>query len=105
MQSRHSIEDQVTHAIAHAEFELHLQPIASITTGRIEVVEALLRWNHPSKGLLTPALFLAPIERSAASWTFSRHVLELAASQTRQWIAAGHGFQIASRTRAPRRGW
>jgi EAL domain-containing protein (putative c-di-GMP-specific phosphodiesterase class I) len=95
MQFRHSIEDQVTHAIAHAQFELHLQPIASITTGRVDVVEALVRWNHPTKGLLTPALFLAPIERSTASWMFSRHVLELAAGQARRWIGAGHGFQIA----------
>ena len=95
MEFRDSIEEQVTRAIAHGEFELHFQPIASIATGQIDALEALVRWDHPTKGRLTPALFLPRIERSHVSWAFTRHVLELAARQARNWIAAGHGSQIA----------
>jgi EAL domain-containing protein (putative c-di-GMP-specific phosphodiesterase class I) len=95
VQLRHHIEDEVTRAIAHKEFELDFQPIASITSGEIEAFEALVRWNHPEKGRLPPALFLAPIERSPACWAFTHHVLELAAAQARDWIAAGHTSQVA----------
>ena len=62
-----SIEDQVRRAIAHREFELHFQPIASITSGQIGALEALVRGTGPKKGRLTPALFLPPIERSSVS--------------------------------------
>src|SRR4051794_11810675 len=89
------IEDQVTRAIAHNEFELEFQPIASITSGQIESFEALVRWNHPEKGRLPPALFLAAIERSPGCWAFTHHVLGLAAAQARDWIAAGHPSQVA----------
>jgi EAL domain-containing protein (putative c-di-GMP-specific phosphodiesterase class I) len=92
---RNDIEDQVARAIEHNEFELDFQPIASITSGQIEAFEALVRWKHPEKGRLMPALFLAPVERSAACRAFTHHVLELAAAQARDWIAAGHTSQVA----------
>lgn len=87
--------DQVMGAIARGEFDLHFQPIASIASGRIDALEALVRWNHPRKGRLGPAHFLPRIERSPCSWAFTRHVLDLAARQAHAWIAAGHASRIA----------
>ena len=95
MEFRLSIKDRVRRAIAHGEFELHFQPIASITSGQIDVLEALVRWNHPPKVQLAPSLFLPLIERSPVSWAFTRHVFELAAGQAREWMSAGLTSQIA----------
>lgn len=82
-------------ALANDEFELHYQPIAAITSGHIETLEALVRWRHPRAGLLTPGHFLPTLERSATIWPFTLQVLEKAAMQARDWIAAGHACQVA----------
>jgi PAS domain S-box-containing protein len=87
--------EAVRRAIAAGEFELHFQPIATITTGEIEALEALVRWNHPTEGMLTPALFLPAVEASDAAWLFTLHVLELAATHARDWLARGHPSQVA----------
>jgi EAL domain-containing protein (putative c-di-GMP-specific phosphodiesterase class I) len=89
------IAAEVARAIADDQFELHFQPIASITSGQIEALEALVRWNHPDQGLLTPALFLPAIEQSDVAWLFSLHVLEMAAAHARDWIAEGFACQVA----------
>jgi EAL domain-containing protein (putative c-di-GMP-specific phosphodiesterase class I) len=49
---------ELTAALAHAELRLHYQPIYHMQTGALTAVEALLRWQHPLQGLLTPAVFL-----------------------------------------------
>jgi EAL domain-containing protein (putative c-di-GMP-specific phosphodiesterase class I) len=82
-------------ALANDEFELHYQPIAGIASGRIETLEALVRWRHPSDGLLMPGHFLPTLERSTTIWRFTLHVLEKAAAHLRDWIAAGHACQVA----------
>jgi EAL domain-containing protein (putative c-di-GMP-specific phosphodiesterase class I) len=89
------ISDEIGRAIADDQFELHFQPIASITTGQIEALEALVRWNHPEQGCLTPALFLPAVEASDVAWLFSLHVIEMAAAHARSWIDAGHFCQVA----------
>jgi EAL domain-containing protein (putative c-di-GMP-specific phosphodiesterase class I) len=93
--ARGGVRGEVARAIEAGEFELHFQPIAAIASGRIEALEALIRWNHPRQGILTPALFLPGIEQSDAAWTFTRHVLESAAAHARDWIAAGYASQVA----------
>jgi EAL domain-containing protein (putative c-di-GMP-specific phosphodiesterase class I) len=54
----HPLVAELTGALARAELRLHYQPIYNMQTGALTAVEALLRWQHPLRGLLTPAVFL-----------------------------------------------
>lgn len=64
MQRQLSIEQELRHAIRHNEFKLYYQPIIDIETGQIVALEALLRWQHPKKGLLSPEEFLQIAEQT-----------------------------------------
>ena len=61
---RKEIERELSIAVAHDELELHYQPIVECATGKIVSCEALMRWNHPRRGLLLPAQFLAIAEEA-----------------------------------------
>ena len=54
--------DRIATALAEGEFDLHFQPFIDLASGRTMAAEALLRWNHPTEGLLVPGSFLAAIE-------------------------------------------
>ena len=58
------IESDLAHALERDELLLHYQPIVEMRSRRIVGVEALLRWNHPERGLLAPGEFLEPAERT-----------------------------------------
>lgn len=62
--ARREIEVELRRAIAHSEFELHYQPIMDLESGRPSAFEALIRWQHPQKGLLMPAHFIEIAEES-----------------------------------------
>jgi predicted signal transduction protein with EAL and GGDEF domain len=55
LQARHAVEVDLRRALARGEFELHYQPVVRIGTGQVAGVEALLRWRHPARGLVSPA--------------------------------------------------
>jgi EAL domain-containing protein (putative c-di-GMP-specific phosphodiesterase class I) len=86
---------EIERSIAEGRFELYYQPVAAIGDGHIEALEALVRWNHPREGLLPPSLFLPNVEQSSLAWPFTRHVLERAARQIREWMGAGQRCQVA----------
>lgn len=62
--ARLDTERELRHALEHGGLVLHYQPIVSLQTGTVTGVESLLRWDHPSRGLLTPAEFLGVAEES-----------------------------------------
>lgn len=64
MGRRLAMLDQLRRAVDEGEFVLHYQPILSLKDGRVVGAEALLRWNHPSDGLVPPAVFLPLLEES-----------------------------------------
>jgi len=64
MGRRLALLDQLHRAVDEGEFVLHYQPILSLKDGRVAGAEALLRWNHPSDGLVPPAVFLPLLEES-----------------------------------------
>lgn len=76
-------------ALRDGELELHYQPIQRLHTGRFEEVEALMRWRHPERGLLSPAAFLAIAEETGAIVAMGRWALVTAAGQARAWQQAG----------------
>jgi diguanylate cyclase (GGDEF)-like protein len=72
-------------AAARGELQLHYQPIVSTDDGRITGVEALLRWNHPDRGLIPPAIVIPVAERSGAMIEIGRWVLDQACRDRSGW--------------------
>lgn len=75
----------VERALAGDEFVLHYQPVADLTDWRSGGVEALVRWQHPTLGLLAPARFLPEVEASGAMGALGDWVLETAVRQVADW--------------------
>ena len=96
-QERLGLELDLRHAITCGEFVLHYQPIVSLATGRIVEVEALVRWQHPERGLLSPADFIALTEETGLIVPLGRWIVAEACRQLRQWQAgAGLGPLVMS---------
>jgi len=76
-------------AALRRKLEVYYQPIIDLRTGAISKAEALLRWNHPSKGLLTPSAFLSVTEQSGLTDTITAYVLEQAVTCSLRWRDLG----------------
>ena len=86
---RQSLEGQLRYAVERHELLLHYQPKVNLTTGDITGVEALVRWQHPERGLLLPGQFLTIAEDTGMIVAIGRWVLNEACRQTREWHDAG----------------
>lgn len=82
---RFEIESQLRHAIARDELFLVYQPQVSLNTGELIGVEALLRWNHPQKGILTPPVFLDVAKDAGLMNTISHIIIEDACRISMKW--------------------
>jgi diguanylate cyclase (GGDEF)-like protein/PAS domain S-box-containing protein len=85
---RLSVENDLRRALARNELRVSYQPIVSLHDGSIASVEALLRWEHPQRGLLLPAEFIPVAEESGMIEPIGRWVLEAACNQAARWHAA-----------------
>jgi EAL domain-containing protein (putative c-di-GMP-specific phosphodiesterase class I) len=79
------LETDLRRAIARNEFKVYYQPIVSMTVGRITGFEALVRWQHPERGLLLPLNFIGVAEEMGAIIQIDRFVAEEACRQLRTW--------------------
>ncbi|QIZ69798.1 putative bifunctional diguanylate cyclase/phosphodiesterase [Oxynema aestuarii] len=83
------LEADLRHAIERNEFQLYYQPIVSLTTGKIVGFEALLRWPHPTRGLVSPVEFIPIAEETGSIVALDRWVLREACQQLSQWQTEG----------------
>jgi len=86
---RQSLEGQLRYALERQELLLHYQPKVNLKTGAMTGVEALLRWQHPERGLLLPGEFLTIAEDTGMIPAIGQWVLHEACRQTREWLDAG----------------
>jgi EAL domain-containing protein (putative c-di-GMP-specific phosphodiesterase class I) len=86
---RQSIEEALRRALERQEFALHYQPIVNLITGEITGAEALLRWTHPTRGLVPPAQFIPVAEDCGLILPIGNWVLHEACKQARAWEAEG----------------
>ncbi|CAB1371026.1 EAL domain-containing protein [Denitratisoma oestradiolicum] len=83
------LEAELHQALAQGEFLLHYQPKVSCQHGRIVALEALIRWQHPQRGLLTPTDFFAALEQTGLVIPVGNWVLRTACVQMKTWMAQG----------------
>ena len=90
-QLRLKTERELRGALERSEFVLHYQPQVDLRTGRMTAVEALIRWNHPEDGLLSPARFIALAEEIGLIVPIGEWVLRTACAQMKAWHDQGFG--------------
>ena len=86
---RFSMESELRHAIERGELVLHYQPKVSVETRAIVGAEALVRWQHPSRGLLPPATFIEVAEETGLIVPLGEWVLREACNQVMSWTEKG----------------
>jgi diguanylate cyclase (GGDEF)-like protein/PAS domain S-box-containing protein len=93
---RQSLEGNLRRALEREEFLLHYQPKVNLDTGKITGVEALLRWQQPDRGLISPSQFVPIAEDCGLILPIGRWVMREACRQAREWQDAGLPFKRVS---------
>jgi predicted signal transduction protein with EAL and GGDEF domain len=86
---RLSLLGDLRRAVGGSQLELHYQPKVSLKSGRVEGVEALLRWWHPERGPISPADFIPLAEQSYLMRQITQHVIDAALEQAARWWHSG----------------
>jgi len=92
---RQRIEQEVRRGLENGEFRLVFQPVVDARTGRAVGAEALVRWAHPERGLLSPGEFLPQIEHTTTSTRLGAWVLRNAVARLADWMRRGLGLWLS----------
>ena len=92
---RHESLERIRRALTHGEFVLHYQPKVNMRKGQVIGAEALIRWQHPEKGLLNPAAFLPVIEDHPLAVEVGEWVIDTALKQIGLWHAIGLDLPVS----------
>lgn len=92
LEHRKQLEKELQIAIEKRAFEVHFQPQVSLADGRITGVEALVRWHHPERGLVSPGEFIPVAEKSGLMVAIGRIILERAIAEAAEWHHEGLEF-------------
>lgn len=90
-----TLHTELPAAIADGQLRVFFQPLLAAGTRRMVGAEALVRWQHPERGLLGPGAFVPLAERSQAIVALTHWVLRTAVAQCAQWRAAGHDLGVS----------
>lgn len=94
-QQRLQLESNLRQALAREEFSLVYQPQLDLVSGRIQSVEALIRWNHPEQGMISPMDFIPLAEENGLIVPIGEWVLRTACTDAARWQAAGYNLLVA----------
>ena len=89
------VQGELRRALDEGEFVLHYQPKVDLGTGDVSGVEALIRWQHPVRGLVPPGDFLPVAERSELIVPLTRWVVRRAIEDLQEWTAAGIDWTVS----------
>jgi len=87
--ARLKLEDELREALAYGQLTLHYQPKIALRSGKTAGVEALVRWNHPQRGLLLPGEFMAALEETGLAKDLGAWVFKAVCSDLARWKKAG----------------
>lgn len=93
--ARQHIREELAHAVKNGELLFYYQPVIDIASGQLRGAEALIRWNHPQRGLLAPAAFLPAIEDDPLMVQIGVWTVREALRQMRQWQSVAVFFHVA----------
>lgn len=92
---KNQLKEDIAEALSNQQFSVYFQPQINVRTGQVVGMEALIRWQHPEKGLLLPNEFLPLIENTHQIIEMSEWVIESALAHLTQWHQAGFDFYVA----------
>lgn len=95
VRDHHESVERIRLALERGEFVLHYQPKVNMRSGSVTGAEALIRWQHPDKGLLAPALFLPAIETHPLAVALGEWVIDMALTQMERWSAVGLALPVS----------
>lgn len=93
--SHHEVLLQIRRSLTQGDFELYYQPKVKLDTWELVGAEALIRWNHPQRGLLVPSEFLSVIENTELEVELGDWVIATAINQLRRWREMGLAIEIS----------
>ena len=91
VEARYELESELRRAIDENEFVLNYEPIADLRTGELVGAEAVIRWNHPTRGVIAPSIFMPLAEETGSIDEIGTWVLRTACAQAARWAALSPG--------------